>query len=427
MGGAAQKNEKSEKMGFGATWAMAVGGMVGGGIFSVLGVVIETAGKWAWASFVLAGVIALATGHSYVALADKFKEGGGAFTYTREIHYEGMAGSLSWVLLIGYVLTISVYAFTFGHYLSAVLGDLAWISAVAAVTIVGGLVTVNLVGVGEASWLEIVTVWGKLIVLLGLAGVGLWRFHPEALQYEQVDPGGLGGALLGAASIFMAYEGFQLLSYDYEDIRTPQKTLRSGTIYAIVAVIGVYVAVALGAVSLVGAQQMIDHKEVALAVAGQRALGTPGKVLVSIAAAFSTASAINATLFSSARLAAKVADDGELPVWFRKRNERQIPARAVVAVGASGAAFAVLGGLGQLVEAASLAFLTTFAAVNLIAAYQTADWRWVSWVGAILAALAAMALTARLALREPIVLGVLAGMILFSTVGRSLILRMLSD
>jgi hypothetical protein len=78
-----------------------------------------------------------------------------------------------------------------------------------------------------------------------------------------------------------------------------------------------------------------------------------------------------------------------------------------------------------LVEAASLAFLFTFAAVNWIAARQTAAWRWVSWAGAILAALAAFALMTRLALEEPIVLGVLAVMVLFSTVGRSLILRRL--
>lgn len=414
-----------EKMGFSATWAMAVGGMVGGGIFSVLGVVIEMAGAWAWLSFVLAGVIALATGYSYVALARKFEEGGGAFTYLREIDHEAMAGSLSWVLLIGYVLTISVYAFTFGHYLAAVIGSAAWISRVAAVTIVVVLIGVNLLGVGEASWIEIVTVWGKLIVLLGLATIGLWHFHPEAIHYANADPGGLGGALLGAASIFMAYEGFQLLSYDYEDIRSPDETLRRATMWAIVAVIGVYVVVALGAVSLVGAAKMLVHKEIALASAGQQALGTTGKVLVSIAAAFSTASAINATLFSSARLTAKVADDGELPGWFQARNRHHIPARAVVSIGVIGAMLAVVGGLGQLVQAASLAFLFAFASVNVIAARQTESWRGISWAGAVLAIVAALALIVRLAIHEPVSIGILGALVLFATGGRAVILHIL--
>ena len=48
------KTEK--KMNFNATWSMAVGGMVGGGIFSVLGVIISTAGQWAWLSFCNSGI-----------------------------------------------------------------------------------------------------------------------------------------------------------------------------------------------------------------------------------------------------------------------------------------------------------------------------------------------------------------------------------
>lgn len=65
----------SEKMNFNATWAMAVGGMVGGGIFSVLGVIIEYAGQWAWLSFLTAGIIALVSAHSYSQLSIKYNEG----------------------------------------------------------------------------------------------------------------------------------------------------------------------------------------------------------------------------------------------------------------------------------------------------------------------------------------------------------------
>ena len=79
------------------------------------------------------------------------------------------------------------------------------------------------------------------------------------------------------------------------------------------------------------------HKEVAQAIAGRRALGTVGLVIVTIAAAFSTGSAINATLFATARLANKVAEGGESPA----------------------AVLAAVGTLTALVEAASLTFLFT--------------------------------------------------------------------
>jgi amino acid transporter len=94
-------NQSKSKLGFKATWSMAVGGMVGGGIFSKLGVVVGIAGAGAWLSFAAARLIALAAGYSDVKLATHYGEGGGAFTFLREINADGFAGSLSWVLIAG--------------------------------------------------------------------------------------------------------------------------------------------------------------------------------------------------------------------------------------------------------------------------------------------------------------------------------------
>mgnify|MGYP002395829184 CR=1 FL=1 len=74
-------NDNSKKMNLNATWSMAVGGMVGGGIFSVLGVIIATAGQQAWISFSIAGLVALISAYSYSQLSVKYKKCGGAFFY----------------------------------------------------------------------------------------------------------------------------------------------------------------------------------------------------------------------------------------------------------------------------------------------------------------------------------------------------------
>jgi len=148
---------------------MAVGGMVGGGILSTLGVVISIAGGWAWLSFVVAGLIALAAGYSYVKLAAHYGEGGGAFTFLREIDADGSAGSLSWVLVVGYVLTNAVYAMTFGEYVGHVVDLPWWFPRIAAVATMALFIGLNLRGVGEAGT-EVFLVWFKLAVLVGLAG-----------------------------------------------------------------------------------------------------------------------------------------------------------------------------------------------------------------------------------------------------------------
>jgi len=401
---------------------MAVGGMVGGGIFSTLGVVIGIAGAWAWLSFAAAGLIALSAGYCYVKLAAHYGEGGGAFTFLREINAEGFAGSLSWVLIIGYVLTNAVYAFTFGQYLGHVVGLGAWFPRAAAVAILAFFVGLNLRGVGEAGGVEIFLVWFKLVVLVGLAGFGIAHWDAPMLS-QRVPESGIGAALFGAASVFMAYEGFQLLTYDYEDIDNPRKTLPRAVLSAIVVVIGVYIAVAIGTAMLIGADQIVQHKEIALAIAGRKAAGVFGLIAVTVGAAFSTGSAINSTLFATARLAYEVAEDGELPAALDHENGAGVPDRAVIGLGSLAAVLAVLGSLTTLVEAASLAFLFTFAVVCALAFWERVGVRLVSGFGALSGAVASAALIVRIARNDPWALFFLGILVIIAVFGRPVLLR----
>lgn len=378
------------KMNFNATWAMAVGGMVGGGIFSVLGVIIQSTGQWAWLSFVVAGIIALMSAHSYSQLSIKFSEGGGAFTFLREINHKGFAGSLSWILILGYILTLSVYAFTFGHYVATVFDMGPWLPRVLGLAIITLLTIINLKGVSNTSTFEIITVYGKVLVLLGLAGYGLAEWSPDQLT-KGIDPKPWHAAIIGAGTIFMAYEGFQLLSYDYADLKKPNKTLPKATIWAVLAVILVYILVTLGTTMIVGAETLIEKKEVALSVAGKNIMGITGLIIVTIAAAFSTGSAINATLFSTARLMESVAEKKDLPNLFVKENNENIPYYALLTIAALASVLAVIGNLNSLVDAASIIFLFTFGTVNFIAFQQNVKFKWISMTGALLCALAIVA------------------------------------
>jgi amino acid transporter len=376
-----------------ATFTMAVGGMVGGGIFSVLGVVVHEAGAWAAASFVLAGAVALVTAHSYVALSRNAGDGG-ALTVLREGYRPG-ALLLSWLLVAGYVLTIGVYAFTFGHYVATVTGGGPLVERVLAAGVVAALVAVNVAGVKESAAVEIVAVWAKLAVLAGLAAIGLAHWRPDRLGAG--EPSTAGGVLVGAALLFVAYQGFELLTYDASEIEHPRWTLPHALLPAVAAAMAVYVAVAAGAAMLVGGAALVEHKEVALAVAGQAAAGTAGKVVVSVAAGLSAASAVNATLFGTSRLCRRLSRDGELPRAAGRANGRGVPARAVVALGVVGAVLAAVGSLRVLVEAASLTFLATFAIVNAVAVRRVPRRRPLAAAGALASGAAAVVVAVALA------------------------------
>ena len=128
--------------------------------------------------------------------------------------------------------------------------------------------------------------------------------------------------------------------------------------------------VTLGATMLIGALTVIEEKQVALSVAAEHSLGVPGLLVLTVAAGFATAAAINSTLFSTGKLARRIATDGELPAWIDHRNGAGVPDRPIILIGMVATLLAVTGSLSTLVEAASLVFLATFIAVNLIAARE---------------------------------------------------------
>lgn len=91
----------------------------------------------------------------------------------------------------------------------------------------------------------------------------------------------------------------------------------------------------------------------------------------------------NATLFATARLTYRVAEDGELPAILEHTNAAGIPDRAVVVLGTAAAVLAALGTLTTLVEAASLSFLFTFTVVCGLAFLQRAGLQVITGLGAL--------------------------------------------
>jgi len=377
-----QQTTRKPAMGLPGAWAMAVGGMIGGGIFSTLGVVISVAGHWAWASFLLGGLIAFSTGQSYAALTVQLGEPGGSYTYLRSLGYNRLATTTAYVLILGYTLTVAVYAFTFGAYAAHAVGGPAYLPHLAAIGVIALLAAINLMGAREATIVEIVAVWGKLLILFGLAAIGLAHWAPDRLVAPQAEPGFV-AAIIGTGVVFMAYEGFQLLSYDFDEMKNPPHTIAFAMPLAILATMAAYIAVALGTPMLIGAQSVIEHKEVALAEAGRAALGSFGFIAVTIAAIFSTGSAINATVFATARLADYAASERELPVIFARRNREGVPWFGTVVISGVAAVLAVEGGIVGLVEAGSFVFLVVFALVNAVALERRAGRRIFAWTGLI--------------------------------------------
>lgn len=407
---ASVQRDRGRVLGLVDATAMGVGGMIGGGIFSVLGVAITLAGNLAFGCFVLGGILAAATAWSYAGVTARSGGSGGPFVQLRARGHGELAGWLLWLLVFGYVVAMAVYAFTFGRYAADALGFGDAGARGLSIAIVAAFLAVNARGVRFSSRTEDVVVITKLVILAGVACIGLARLDTGALA--PLAEHGVSGLVLGAATVFFAYEGFELISYDRDDIRRPERTVPRALLLSVAIVAAIYIGVTLGAQMLVSNHTIVASKEVAFVAVGRAALGAPGRWLAIAGALLATGSAINATLFSAARLVRDAAADRELPAQLG-RDVGGLPIVALAFISVAGAALAMLPGITSVIAVGSGAFLAVYTLVNFLQA-RAASMRWeraLAAAAAVGAVLAIGVLVWELARDDPTGLVVFAGLL----------------
>jgi amino acid transporter len=375
---------------------MAVGGMIGGGIFSVLGVGITLAGHLAFGTFVIGGAIAVLTAKSFAGVTARAGSSGGPFDHLRRQGHPELAGTLLWLLVFGYMVAMAVYAFTFGRYVADALDASTWIARAFSIGVVALFLVVNMRGVRLSSLAEDLIVLTKLAILGGIGLIGLAHFTPTRL--EPVGDKGVGGMFLGAATVFFAYEGFELICYDRDDMVDPERTLPRSIYLSVAIVAAVYVGVTLGAQMLVADHTIVADESVAFIEVGRAALGGAGRWAAIIGAVFATGSAINATLFSCGRLIRDATRTGDLPEALGRETDG-LPVVAMAFISVVGAGMAMLPGITTIIVFGSAAFLAIYTIVNGIQAAMAPSRaaRWIAGLAALSCVAAIVALLVELA------------------------------
>jgi amino acid transporter len=410
-------------LGLAALVSIGIGGMVGGGIFSVLGLTVQIAGGGAYLSFVVGGVVAGLTGWSYSLLSVRVRSRGGTAVFLDRAFGTGVAGPLNLLLWLSYFVMLGLYAVAFGAYLAALLGLPAggpW-PRVLASAVVAGFAGLNLAGAQLVGRAESVLVYFKLAVLVvfclgGLAFVNTARVSPAAFPSA-------GAIVYAGALIFLGYEGFELIANASEDARDPGRTLPRAYAIAIGGVIALYVLVAFVAVGNLSPRAIATDSDYALAAAARPFLGPAGFTLIGIAAVVSTSSAINATLYGAAKFTYLMGRNGELPARFGQPVWNR-PIGGLLATTAGTLIIVNTVNIEGISLMGSAGFLIIFAAVNL-AAVRLAAGRGRSRVlplaGALACAACLAALVTYAATHIPAQLAVLGGLLAAAAVGEAII------
>ena len=333
-------------LGLFSTMAIAIGAMVGSGIFILPGVAFVTVdGPAVVLAFLLAGILVLPAAFSASEMATAMPEDGGSYVYVER----GMGPLLGTIAGVGnwFMLSFkSALALVGGvPYLVFIAPEIAAYIIPIAVALALFFTTINIVSTKSAGSMQFVIVGVMLLALLWFIIGGVPDIAPD--RTAGAFNAQSGGLLAATALVFISYAGVIKIAAVAEEVKDPGKTIPRAMIGSLVLTTILYVAVvyvAIGVVDVVGAieagQLEADGEGPIMALAAQATLGTAGTVAVVIAALLALASTANAGLLSASRFPFAMARDGLAPSAFETVSERfNTP---VLAIGLSGAIVIIL-------------------------------------------------------------------------------------
>ncbi len=359
--------QKQRSVGLTGAVSIGIGGMVGGGIFAVLGEAVSFAHGATAVAFLFAGIVALLTSYSYAKLSVKYQNRGGTVVFIdNAFNHNILSGGINFMLWLSYLVTISLYAVAFASYADTFFHGVIppWQRHAFIILAILLPLIINSLSPVIVSKSETVIVMIKLLLLLLIIVTGIPFVDPSKLSPARW--GTPVSILVAGMIIFVAYEGFELIANAAEDIKKPLVNLPRAFYLSVITVIVLYILIALITVGTVPEAKLLVARDYALAVAAKPALGRVGFTIVAIAALLATFSAINSTIYGNARLGYIVAKDGELPEFLEKERHH-IPETGVIVTGVLSMIIANLIDLTAIAIIGSASFLLIFFLVNLSA------------------------------------------------------------
>ncbi len=359
-----------KKIGLKEAISIGIGGMVGGGIFAVLGLAVALAKGGTPIAFLFAGLLALITSYSYVKLSMAYPDRGGTVKFINQGFGKNIfSGGINNLLWVSYIIMLSLYASAFASYapnLWAITHNKSVDFHLYASAIVVLATAINYYSIAVVGKIESYAVIIKLLILIGFIGVGAYgligNVNIEQLSVTHWEtPVKL---FAGGMVIFVAYEGFELIANAAPDIENPKKNIPRAYYYSVGFVIILYIIIAIVTVGSLPFAKIATAQDYVLAEAAKPMLGEVGFSIITIAALISTFSAINASLYGGSKVNYEIAEDDELPHHFLAKLWGQ-PIGLMITAMATLVLVNTLD-LESISTAGSVGFLLIFAMVNFV-------------------------------------------------------------
>ncbi len=335
--------------------AFGVGVIIGAGLFSITGMVAATyTGPAITIAFVVAAIGCAFAGLCYAEFASVIPISGSAYTYSYATMGELIAWIIGWDLVLEYTVAATTVSISWSQYLLVLLRGLdiylppqlalnpfdgGWFNLPAMLIVV--LISLLLMrGTRESKWVNNLFVLLKVSVILLFIGLG-WQFIRTENFHPYLPPNtgvmgefGWSGVLRGAAVVFFAFLGFDVVSTAAQETKNPRRNMPLGILGSLLICTLLYMVFAhvlTGVLPYTSYQGQDGIAPVALAVEHMGFAGSDGTIVplfpwlnraVVVAIILGYCSVILLLLMGQSRIFMTMSRDGLLPAFFARVHPR---------------------------------------------------------------------------------------------------------
>ena len=312
--------------------ALVVGNMIGSGVFLLPAALARFGGIaiFGWLA-TTAGAIVLAS--VFARMSRMVPESGGPYAYTRR-GFGDFAGFLVgwgyWISIWAANAALAVALVAYLSWFFPVLADRPGVGAITAVSAIWLLTGVNITGIRNAGWVQLVTTILKLIPLVAVGVLGLLWVEPANFRPLNVSDQSNLGALTAAATLTLwAFLGFESATVPADDVDRPEVTIPRATLLGTAIAAVVYILSTIAVMGVIPAAELAASNA-PFADAAHAMWGAWAGSAVAIGAIASCFGALNGWILLQGQVPQAAARDGVFPAVFARQSRWGSPAHGLV-------------------------------------------------------------------------------------------------
>ena len=316
---------------------IALGGVIGAGLFVGSGVVVNSTGPAVIASFLITGALVILVMRMLGEMAVAFPAIGGFYEYSR-LALGNLAGFLTgWMYWYFWVIVVALEAVAGALLLQYWLPDApSWVLTLALMVTftVTNLLSVRNYGEFEFWFASIKVAAIVVFLLLGTVYVlGLWPGggggFANLTAHGGFAPNGIGVVLTGAVAATGFYFGAEIVTIAAAESAEPERAVAKAIGSVIWRVLIFYVGSIILVVSII---PWNDGRITTPYVSALEILGIPAAATIMNAVVLTAVlSALNSGLYASSRMLMALARKGDAPQAFAKLSSNGVPVSAILA------------------------------------------------------------------------------------------------